>query len=75
MNIPSRKPTIREMVDTLTHGCDGPLTRFVLISRAADQVARGVSADTVSEALYMALVECDFMPPDADQDYTYNTAD
>jgi len=44
--------TISSAREELSHGCDGPLTPFVLMSRATDLVARGkASADVAANAL------------------------
>jgi hypothetical protein len=50
--------------DYICHGCDGPITRFVLISRATEAVSKGASANDAAEELYEALLAYGFMSPD-----------
>lgn len=52
---------LRCAVGELTHGCDGPVTAFVILARATRQVANGRDEDLYAEAAYDALVSHGFM--------------
>lgn len=66
MNNAAQKLTIREATEQLTHTTDGPVTRFVIISRATELVARGTDHTVVANAVYEALIGHGFMAPDPD---------
>jgi len=49
----------------LTHGCDGPLTDFVIISRGCSLLEQGkFNAVIVANAITEALQELGFLPSD-----------
>ena len=53
---------IEKAKSELTHGCDGPITDFVIISRGCFLLEKGkFSADIVSNAIAEALQEYGFM--------------
>lgn len=53
--------------DAIDHGCDGPITPFVLMVRAAEYSARNPArAEAAANALYEALTEFGWLSdPDA----------
>lgn len=54
----------------LTHGCDGPLTPFVIITRAIElaRSSKGasLSSDDIANGLYEAMVQCDWVETSCD---------
>lgn len=51
--------------DELTHGCDGPITDFVIISRGCILLEKSkFNAKIVSNAIAESLQEWGFMPSD-----------
>lgn len=48
---------IRSAREEIAHGCDGPLTSFVLIARACDLIATGTDPEIVANALHEELSE------------------
>ena len=54
-------PLYDALYDDLTDRTDGPLTSFVLISRACGLVAKGSNPDAVANALHDALSEYGFL--------------
>lgn len=44
-----------DMVSQLTHICDGPVTAFVVLSRATKAVADGADAEMVANAINEVL--------------------
>jgi hypothetical protein len=48
---------IEAVKSEIAHRCDGPLTAFVLISRAMELAAKGKDTDLVSNAVYELLQE------------------
>lgn len=60
----------------LSHTTDGPITPFVLISRATELVAKGVEPELVANGLYDSLVEFGFLKEESEENrYDINTAD
>lgn len=57
---------IAKIRDEIAHRCDGPVTRFVLITRTAEAVKAGADPHLAANALYEALVDFDFMHRDDD---------
>src|SRR5689334_5240682 len=47
--------TTYQIQNEISHTCDGHITPFVLMSRAAQAVAKGDDAESVANALYNAL--------------------
>jgi len=47
--------TINSIRDELAHGCDGPITSFVLICRATELAGRGFDPSNVANALIEEL--------------------
>lgn len=50
-----RKAGISEIRDDISHATDGPVTDFVLISRAMDAVQAGADPEDAANALYEEL--------------------
>lgn len=54
----------------LTHGCDGPLTPFVILDRAIrlarTETGKSFSSDTIANALYEALDKYGWIESDPD---------
>lgn len=54
---------IGSAMSELMHGCDGPLTDFVIISRGCELLEKGkFSAEIVANAITEALQELGFLP-------------
>lgn len=54
--------TIQLAINEISHGCDGPITAFVLIARAMDLVAeKGCNPVVASNALDTCLIEFGFI--------------
>lgn len=53
---------LHEAVANLIHRCDGPVTAFVILSRATAEVAGGGNERLYADAAYEALVAHGFMP-------------
>lgn len=52
----------------LEHGCDGPITAFVVMSRCTELVARGADEEHAANALYAVLERWGFLKA-ADEAY------
>ena len=61
MTLPELNIAIETAHEIITDRTDGPLTMFVLLSRACDLVASGSDPEAVANALDAALRECDFI--------------
>ena len=67
--IKSQNDLILEAKDVLNHICDGPITQFVLISRAmATRVQCKYSASVVANALYELLLEYNWLKSEDETD-------
>lgn len=56
LNPKEQQKRIDAALDLLTHGCDGPVTRFVVISRALELASVGAyCTDAIANALDAAL--------------------
>lgn len=62
----------------IDHGTDGPITAFVLISRAMKNVKSGTDVETMSNELYEKLKEYGYLNDSRDDEgrnYAINSAD
>jgi hypothetical protein len=72
---------IGKVMHEISHGCDGPVTCFVLISRATELAASGrFSAEAVANGLSEALSEFGYLSKAGEHsnlpgEPVYNTAD
>ena len=57
---------IHSIKQHLNHRCDGPVTTFVLISRAMEAVKGGGDPEEVANALYEEMRDLGALSPDED---------
>jgi hypothetical protein len=56
-----KQMTIEHAKSAIGHGCDGPITPFVLISRATEIVSKGCDPVIAANALYEYLVAYEYL--------------
>lgn len=57
LGMTTRAMSIQDIISDITHGCDGPVTKFVIVARAMDLVAKQPElAENAANAVYELVV-------------------